>query len=185
MGFRRIVSHGSNAKGLFRGRTDGASPAVARKTNRPGLGERRSDELSRCNRPAISISRSRTPTPKSPASCFAARPVPHREYISDGQKILLQGDLTVYGARGQYQLIVRAVELRGLGALQAAFEKLKQKLAAEGLFALERKRPLPPFPQANRAGHIPNRRGDSRRPARHRRRNPGLEIILTPVPRPG
>ena len=48
---------------------------------------------------------------------FRGETVPHREYISDGQKILLQGDLTVYGARGQYQVIVRAVELRGLGAL--------------------------------------------------------------------
>ena len=70
-----------------------------------------------------------------------------RQLLADGQKVLLQGDVTVYEARGQYQMIVRAVELQGVGALQAAFEKLKQKLNAEGLFAPERKRPLPAYPQ--------------------------------------
>ena len=111
---------------------------------------------------------------------FRGETIPHREYISDGQKILLQGDLTVYEVRGQYQLIVRAVELRGLGALQAAFEKLKQKLAAEGLFAPERKRPLPPFP--GRIGLVTSPTGAAIRDVLHviRRRNPGLEIILTP-----
>ncbi|HEY1790930.1 MAG TPA: exodeoxyribonuclease VII large subunit [Verrucomicrobiae bacterium] len=111
---------------------------------------------------------------------FRGETVPHREYISDGQKILLQGDLTVYGARGQYQLVVRAVELRGLGALQAAFEKLKQKLAAEGLFAPERKRSLPPFPR--RIGLVTSPTGAAIRDVLHviRRRNPGLEIILMP-----
>jgi exodeoxyribonuclease VII large subunit len=111
---------------------------------------------------------------------FRGEPVPHREYISDGQNILVQGDLTVYGARGQYQLVVRAVELRGLGALQAAFEKLKQKLAAEGLFAPERKRPLPQFPR--RIGLVTSPTGAAIRDVLHviHRRNPGLEIILTP-----
>ena len=111
---------------------------------------------------------------------FRGETVPHREYISDGQNILVQGDLTVYGARGQYQLVVRAVELRGQGALQAAFEKLKQKLAAEGLFAVERKRPLPQFPR--RIGLVTSPTGAAIRDVLHviRRRNPGLEIILTP-----
>ena len=111
---------------------------------------------------------------------FRGEAVPHREYISDGQKILLQGDLTVYGARGQYQLVVRAVELQGLGALQAAFEKLKQKLAAEGLFAAERKRPLPHFPRC--IGLVTSPTGAAIRDVIHviRRRNPGLEIILAP-----
>lgn len=111
---------------------------------------------------------------------FRGEPVPHRDYIADGQKILLQGDLTVYGARGQYQVIVHAVELQGLGALQAAFEKLKQKLAAEGLFASERKRPLPPFPR--RIGLVTSPTGAAIRDVLHvvRRRHPGLEIILAP-----
>jgi len=111
---------------------------------------------------------------------FRGEAVPHREFIADGQKILLQGDLTVYEARGQYQLIVRAVELQGLGALQMAFEKLKQKLAAEGLFAVERKRPLPKYPQ--RIGLVTSPTGAAIRDVLHviQRRNPGLEIIFVP-----
>src|SRR5882724_2020761 len=106
--------------------------------------------------------------------------VPHRELIADGQKILLQGDVTVYEARGNYQIIVRAVELQGVGALQIAFEKLKQKLAAEGLFAQERKRPLPKFPQ--RIGLVTSPTGAAIRDVLHviQRRNPSLEIILAP-----
>ena len=111
---------------------------------------------------------------------FRGESVPHRELISDGQKILLQGDLTVYEVRGQYQLIVRAVELQGVGALQIQFEKLKQKLAAEGLFASERKRPLPRFPQC--IGLVTSPTGAAIRDVLHviQRRNPSLEIILAP-----
>jgi exodeoxyribonuclease VII large subunit len=78
---------------------------------------------------------------------FRGEPVPRRDLLQDGQKVLLNGEVTVYEARGQHQLIVREVELRGVGALQLAFEKLKQKLQTEGLFASERKRPLPRFIQ--------------------------------------
>ncbi|HEX4342918.1 MAG TPA: exodeoxyribonuclease VII large subunit [Verrucomicrobiae bacterium] len=111
---------------------------------------------------------------------FRTETVAHRELLADGQKVLLQGDITVYEARGQYQLIVRAVELQGVGALQIAFEKLKQKLAGEGLFATERKRPLPRFPQ--RIGLITSSTGAAIRDVLHvvQRRNPGLEIILVP-----
>jgi exodeoxyribonuclease VII large subunit len=80
---------------------------------------------------------------------FRGTAAAHRNLLADGQKVLLQGDVTVYEARGQYQFIVRAVELQGVGALQIQFEKLKQKLAAEGLFAPERKRPLPKFRSAS------------------------------------
>jgi exodeoxyribonuclease VII large subunit len=111
---------------------------------------------------------------------FSREKVLQRELLADGQKVLLQGDVTVYEARGQYQLIVRGVELQGVGALQVAFEKLKQKLAAEGLFAAERKRPLPKFPQ--RIGLVTSPTGAAIRDVLHvvRRRNPGLEIILAP-----
>src|ERR1035437_3349208 len=111
---------------------------------------------------------------------FRGEAVARRELLQDGQKVLLQGDVTVYEARGQYQLIVRAVELQGVGALQVAFEKLKQKLAAEGSFAAERKRPLPKFPQ--RIGLVTSPTGAAIRDVLHvvRRRNPGLEIILAP-----
>src|ERR1035441_3799363 len=88
--------------------------------------------------------------------------------------------MTVYEPRGQYQLRVLAVELQGVGALQAAFEKLKEKLAAEGLFSPERKRPLPRFPQ--RIGLVTSPTGAALRDVLHvaRQRNPALEIILVP-----
>src|SRR5437867_8473016 len=103
-----------------------------------------------------------------------------RSLLQDGRKVLLQGEVTVYEPRGQYQLRVTAVELQGVGALQVAFEKLKQKLSAEGLFASERKRPLPEFPQ--RIGLVTSPTGAAIRDVLHvvQRRNPGLEIILAP-----
>jgi exodeoxyribonuclease VII large subunit len=64
-----------------------------------------------------------------------------------GQLVLARGRVSVYEARGDYQLIVEHLEEAGVGALRREFEKLKTKLAAEGLFALERKRALPAFPQ--------------------------------------
>src|SRR5271154_1484606 len=111
---------------------------------------------------------------------FSREKVAQRSLLVDGQKVLLQGDVTVYEARGQYQLIVRAVELQGVGALQIAFEKLKQKLTAEGLFATERKRPLPSYPQ--RIGLVTSPTGAAIRDVLHviQRRNPSLEIILAP-----
>ncbi|HMJ66711.1 MAG TPA: exodeoxyribonuclease VII large subunit [Candidatus Binatia bacterium] len=110
---------------------------------------------------------------------FRAEAVAHRELLQDGQKLLLQGDLTVYDARGVYQLIVRAIELQGIGALQLAFEKLKQKLLAEGLFAQERKRPIPQYPQ--RIGLVTSETGAAIRDVLHviERRQPSLQIILT------
>jgi exodeoxyribonuclease VII large subunit len=66
---------------------------------------------------------------------------------ADGQAVVAQGRVTVYEARGQYQLIVSHLQPRGAGTLQQQFEALKLKLAAEGLFAEERKRPRPRFPE--------------------------------------
>ncbi len=108
-----------------------------------------------------------------------------RALLQDGRKIVAQGDLTVYEPRGQYQLRVTAVELQGVGALQAAFEKLKQKLNAEGLFAAERKRPLPRYPQ--RIGIVTSPTGAAIRDVLHvvRRRNPGAENGARAVPRAG
>ncbi len=103
-----------------------------------------------------------------------------RALLQDGRKVTLQGQVTVYEPRGQYQLRVTAVELQGIGALQVAFEKLKQKLVAEGLFAPERKRPLPRYPQ--RIGLVTSPTGAAIRDVLHvvERRNPGLGIILAP-----
>ena len=71
-----------------------------------------------------------------------------RQKIEDGMAVLVKGEITVYEARGQYQLIVQSVQPQGQGALQARFEALKRVLDAEGLFDPARKRPLPRFPQA-------------------------------------
>ena len=111
---------------------------------------------------------------------FRGEAIAHRELLADGQKVVLGGDVTVYEARGQYQLRVSAVELQGVGALQAAFEKLKQKLAAEGLFASERKRPVPRFPA--RLGLVTSPEGAALRDVVHvvERRHPGLQIFLAP-----
>ena len=101
-----------------------------------------------------------------------------RSLLQDGRKVVLAGEVTVYEPRGQYQLRVTGAELQGLGALQAAFEKLKQKLKAEGLFAPERKRPLPRYPK--RIGLVTSPSGAAIRDVLHvvKRRNPGLEIVL-------
>ncbi len=111
---------------------------------------------------------------------FRGEAAAQREFLRDGAKAVLHGDLTVYEARGQYQLVVRAIELQGVGTLQLAFEKLKQKLAAEGLFAPERKRPIPRYPQ--RIGLVTSPTGAAIRDVLHviQRRQPGLEIILAP-----
>jgi len=104
----------------------------------------------------------------------------NRGALADGRKVMLKGHITVYEPRGQYQLQVLAVEPQGVGALQAAFEKLKEKLGAEGLFAPARKRPLPRFPQ--RIGLVTSPAGAAIRDVLQvmRRRNPAVEIILTP-----
>ncbi|SPE53131.1 Exodeoxyribonuclease 7 large subunit [Verrucomicrobia bacterium] len=103
-----------------------------------------------------------------------------RALAQEGRKVTVQGEVTVYEPRGQYQLRVTALELQGIGALQAAFEKLKLKLQAEGLFAQERKRPLPRWPQ--RIGLVTSPTGAAIRDVLHvvQRRNPALELILTP-----
>ncbi|WP_456425644.1 exodeoxyribonuclease VII large subunit [Rhodocaloribacter sp.] len=65
----------------------------------------------------------------------------------DGMLVRVRGEVTVYEVRGDLQVIVHAMELAGEGALQKAFEELKRRLAAEGLFDAARKKPLPRFPE--------------------------------------
>lgn len=72
--------------------------------------------------------------------------------VEDGTQVICCGNVDVYPPRGSYQLIIRQMEPKGLGALQLALRQLQQRLAAEGLFAPERKRPLPRFP--NRIGFV-------------------------------
>jgi exodeoxyribonuclease VII large subunit len=66
---------------------------------------------------------------------------------ADGLAVLVRGRISIYESRGQLQLIAETMELRGAGALQLAFEQLKARLLAEGLFDADRKRPLPAFPR--------------------------------------
>ncbi|HTD65680.1 MAG TPA: exodeoxyribonuclease VII large subunit [Candidatus Limnocylindria bacterium] len=110
--------------------------------------------------------------------CFRDDARSTRDLLQDGRKVVLKGDMTVYEIRGQYQLIVQSVELEGVGALQVAFEKLKQKLAAEGLFASERKRPIPELVQ--RLGLVTSPTGAAIHDVLHviERRHPSLEIIF-------
>ncbi|PWU16716.1 MAG: exodeoxyribonuclease VII large subunit [Verrucomicrobia bacterium] len=111
---------------------------------------------------------------------FRGEALADRSLLKDGRKVLLQGNLTVYEPRGSYQLRVTQIELEGLGALQVAFEKLKLRLQAEGLFDSARKRPLPKF--AQRIGLVTSPTGAAIRDVLHviGRRNPSLEIILVP-----
>lgn len=67
--------------------------------------------------------------------------------LEDGKQVICHGRISVYEPRGDYQLIVDTVDFHGAGNLQAAYEQLKNKLAAEGLFDQSTKRPLPPFPR--------------------------------------
>ncbi len=99
----------------------------------------------------------------------------------DGLAVLARGRLEVYEARGEYQLIAEFLELRGLGALQVAFERLKTKLEREGLFDAARKRPLPPFP--TRIALVTSPAGAVLRDMLHvlERRFPGLHIRLFPA----
>ena len=75
----------------------------------------------------------------------AAQLLPFRP--ANGMEIVVQGRVAIYAERGAFQLYVDAMEPRGLGALRLAFEQLKTRLDAEGLFAAARKRPLPRFPR--------------------------------------
>jgi len=65
----------------------------------------------------------------------------------NGQQVIVTGRVSLYTARGDFQLIVEAMQLAGVGELQQQFEALKQKLSAEGLFASDRKQPLPAYPE--------------------------------------
>lgn len=111
---------------------------------------------------------------------FRGEDVRDKESLKDGLKILIKGDLTVYEPRGQYQIVVRKIELLGIGALQIEFEKLKKKLQAEGLFDAARKREIPKYPR--RVGVATSPDGAAIRDILHviGRRFAGIEIILAP-----
>jgi exodeoxyribonuclease VII large subunit len=99
----------------------------------------------------------------------------------DGISVIARGHLSVYEARGEYQLYVEYLEPAGLGALQLAFEQLKQKLATEGLFDMARKKPLPVLPRT--IGVVTSPTGavirDILRILRRRFRN--MNVLIYPV----
>jgi exodeoxyribonuclease VII large subunit len=99
----------------------------------------------------------------------------------DGLQVLVRGRLTLYEARGDYQLVLEHMEDAGEGALRQAFEVLKSRLAAEGLFAAERKRALPRF--VRRLGLITSPRGAAVQDVLSvlSRRFPMLEVEVLPV----
>jgi exodeoxyribonuclease VII large subunit len=101
--------------------------------------------------------------------------------LEDGLYVVVRGRLSVYEPRGEYQLILDHLEPKGRGALQLAFEQLKRRLEAEGLFNAQRKRPLPVFPWT--VGIVTSATGAAVRDlitVLHRR-CPILRIIIAPV----
>lgn len=99
----------------------------------------------------------------------------------NGIKVICRGRASVYTQRGELQLIVEGIEPAGIGGMQLAFEQLKQKLAAEGLFAVERKQALPGFPQT--IGVVTSATGAAIHDILNvlRRRGAGLKVLLRPV----
>ncbi len=102
--------------------------------------------------------------------------------LKDGMHIICHGRLTVYEPRGEYQIVIDLVEPQGIGALQFAFEQLKEKLAKEGLFDPERKRPIPLLPR--KIGIVTSSTGAAIRDMLNiiNRRFANVHIIINPVP---
>jgi exodeoxyribonuclease VII large subunit len=100
---------------------------------------------------------------------------------TDGMLLHVRGYVSVYEARGEYQLVVQQIRPAGEGALQKAFEALKRSLAAEGLFDSERKRPLPRFPKT--IGLVTSADGAAKRDITSilARRYPLVRVVLAPV----
>ena len=100
---------------------------------------------------------------------------------ADGMAVIARGRVTVYEPRGELQLSAEYLEPKGAGALQIAFEQLKQKLAAEGLFEQSRKKPIPALPR--RIGVVTSTRGAALRDILNivQRRHRGLNVLIYPV----
>ena len=106
---------------------------------------------------------------------------PLRQALVDGTQVQVYGNVSVFEARGQYQVSVQILQPRGLGLLQAKFDALKRRLDAEGLFDPARKRALPRFPR--RIGIVTSPSGAAIRDLLNvlRRRAPWLQILINPV----
>jgi exodeoxyribonuclease VII large subunit len=111
---------------------------------------------------------------------WSSRAARLRFEVEDGLAVVTTGSLTIYPQRGRFQLVVEELEPQGLGALQLAFEQLKRRLDAEGLFAPERKRPIPALP--NRVGIVTSLSAAALHDMlRVLLRFPHLEVIVAPA----
>jgi exodeoxyribonuclease VII large subunit len=101
--------------------------------------------------------------------------------LQDGMQVLVKGSITVYEKRGEYQLLADYAEPKGIGALQIAFEELKQRLAEEGLFDEAHKKPLPLLPRC--IGLVTSPTGAAIRDILNviERRFPNVRIVINPV----
>ncbi len=101
--------------------------------------------------------------------------------LEEGMSVIVRGRLSVYDQRGDYQLIAEYAEPKGIGALQAAFMQLKERLAGEGLFSEVHKQPLPAMPQ--RVGIVTSASGAAIHDILNvlGRRNAGLDLLIYPV----
>jgi exodeoxyribonuclease VII large subunit len=113
--------------------------------------------------------------------CFRTQAMRLKFRPEDGLKLIVRGSIGVYELRGEYQIYVEHIEPSGVGALQLAFEQLKKRLDAEGLFDESRKKPLPMLP--GRIGVVTSPRGAAVRDIIRilRRRFPNLHLIVYPV----
>ena len=101
--------------------------------------------------------------------------------LHDGLEVICQGYLDLYPPRGSYQLVINEIVPKGLGALELALRQLRDKLAKEGLFAVERKRALPRFPR--RIAFVTSPTGAAIRDFLEvlRRRSRGVDVLIVPV----
>jgi len=101
--------------------------------------------------------------------------------LEDGMNVVAQADVTLYPQKGQYQLVIRQVKPAGIGELELAFQQLKEKLEKEGLFAPERKKPLPDFPFY--VGVVTSLQGAALQDFLDitGRRNPAVRILVAPA----
>jgi len=116
-----------------------------------------------------------------PAVMFRGRAKQGGDYLADGKKVRIFGEATVYEAAGRFQVIVQKVEDVGLGELQAKFEALKARLAAEGLFDQVRKKEIPAFPKT--VGLVTSSSAAALQDMLNvfERRAPWLKLMLFPV----
>ena len=96
---------------------------------------------------------------------FRSRSLLVRFPVKDGAQVLARGRVSLYEARGEFQVVVEHLEEAGEGALRRRFEELKRKLLAEGLFEAAHKQPLPAPAPTHRRDHVADRRGAARHPA--------------------